>query len=92
MEDRRISWGNGESCTSDSDEEDERWCNKLNGVTMLHCNMVTRSMYCVRAQDRELLKYDGLTLIDGFLTKFEIALREHQQFDAMRWALCATPT
>lgn len=88
MEDRRISQGDGESCTSDSDEEDERWRNRL---TTLHCNIVTKSLYCVRAQDRELPKYDGLTIIDEFMIKFEITVPEHQWFDAMRWALCATP-
>ncbi len=34
---------------------------------------------------------DGLTIIDEFLTKFEIAVPEHQRFDALRWALRATP-
>ncbi len=47
--DRRISLGDGESCTFDSEEEDERWCNRLNGVTTLHCNMVTKSLYYLRA-------------------------------------------
>ena len=46
----RISWECAESCTTDSDEEDERWHNRLNGVTMLNCNMMTRSLYCVKAQ------------------------------------------
>lgn len=64
----------------------------MNGVTTLHCNMVTESVYCVRAQDHELLKYDGLTIIDEFLAKFEIIVPEHQRFDAMRWALRAMPT
>lgn len=92
MEDQRISQGNVESCTTDKDEEDEQWHNRLNGVTMLHCNMVTKSLYCVRAQDHKLPTYDGLTIIDEFLTKFEIAVREHQWFDVLTWALLATPT
>lgn len=56
---------------------------------MLHCNMMTKSLYCVRAQDRELPTYDGLATIDEFLTKFEIAVPKHQRFDALRWALRA---
>ena len=72
----RISWGHAESCTEDSDEEDERWHNQLNGVTTLNCNMMTESLYCVKAQDRELLVYDGLTAVDEFLTKFESTVLE----------------
>ena len=77
-EDRIISWDYVESCTTGSDEEDERLHNRLNEVTMLHCNMVTKSLYCVRAHDQEMLMYDGLTIIDEFLTKFEIVVPEHQ--------------
>jgi len=87
LEDRRISRGDGESCINDSDEEDERWHNQLNRVNMLHCNMVTKWLYCVKAQDRELPKYDGLTMVDEFLTKFEIVVPEHQRFDTMKWTL-----
>ena len=87
----RISWGHAESCIKDSDEEDEYWHNQLNGVTTLNYNMMTKSLYCVRAQDRELPMYDGLTTIDEFLTKFEITVPEHQWFNALRWALRATP-
>lgn len=46
-----ISWERVESCTTDSDEEDERWHNRLNGVTTLNCNMMTRPLYHVKAQD-----------------------------------------
>ena len=37
--------------------------------------MMTKSLYCVRAQDRELPMYDGLTIVDEFMTKFESAAR-----------------
>ena len=74
---RRISWECRNSCTSDSDGEDKHWYNWLNGVTTLNCNMMTRSLYCVRAQDCELSMYDGLTAVDEFLTKFESAVPEH---------------
>jgi len=53
--------------------------------------MVTKSLYCIRAQDRELPTYDGLTIIDEFLTKFEIVVPEHQQLNALRWALHTMP-
>ena len=47
----KVSWEHAYSRTADSDEEDERWHNRLNEVTMLKCNMMTRLMYCVKAQD-----------------------------------------
>lgn len=61
----------------DSDEEDERWHNRLSSITTLNCNMVMQSLYCVKAQDRKLLKYDGLTVVGIFLTKFENTVPEH---------------
>ena len=36
--------------------------------------------------------YDGLTAVDEFLNKFEREVSEHQRFDALKWALHATPT
>lgn len=91
MEDRRISRGYAKSYITDSDEEDEQWHYRLKGVTMLHCNMVIKSLYCARAQDRKLPMYHGLTITDEFLTKFEITVPEHQWFDALRQVLRTTP-
>lgn len=36
--DGRLSWDHDSSCTSDSDEEVERWKNRLHEVTTLNCN------------------------------------------------------
>ena len=52
---------------------------------------MTRSLYCVKAQDQELPMYNGLKTVDEFLTKFEIVVPEHQRFNALKWALCTTP-
>lgn len=90
--DGRISWERESSCTSDSDEEVERWQNPLHEVTMLNCNMMGRSLHCVTIEVRELLKYDGLIVVDEFLRKFESAIPEQQWFDALKRALRATPT
>lgn len=35
--------------------------------------------------------YDGLKIVEKFLTKFESMVPEHQRFDALKWALRATP-
>jgi len=36
-------------------------------------------------------KYVGLTEVGIFLTKFENTVPEHQLFNALKWALHATP-
>lgn len=58
---------------------------------MLNCNMMTKLVHFVTAQDRDLPTYDGLTVVDEFLNKFESAVPEHQRFDALKWALRVTP-
>ena len=75
-------WEQAKTYSSDSDEEDERWHNRLNGVKTLNCNMMTRSLYRIKAQDHELPMYNGLKTVDEFLTKFEIVVPEHQRFNA----------
>ena len=42
--DGQISWERESSCTSNSDEEIERWQNWLHEVTTLNCNMMVRSI------------------------------------------------
>lgn len=68
--DGRISWESESSCTSDSDEEVERWQNRLHEVTSLNCNMMVRSLRCVTIEERDLPTYDGLTAVDEFSNKF----------------------
>ena len=69
--DGRISWERKSSCTSNSDEEIERWQNRLNEVTTLNCNMMVRSLHCMTIEVRDLPTYDGLSEVDDFLNKFE---------------------
>lgn len=69
--DGRISWKREISCTSDSDEEIERWKNWLHEVTTLNYNMMTRSLRCVLIKARDLPTYDGLSELDAFLDKFK---------------------
>ena len=88
--DGRISWERESSYTSNSDEEVERWQNRLHKVTMLNCNMMIRSLRCVTIEARELSTYDGLTMVDEFLSKSESAVPGQQRFDALKWALHAT--
>lgn len=67
-----ISWERESSCTSDSDEETERWQNRLHDITMLNCNMMVKSLCFVTTELRDLPMYDGLIAVDEFLHKFEI--------------------
>lgn len=49
MEEQRISQGYVEPYNGDSEEEEEQWQNRMNGATTLNCNMLTKSLYCVKA-------------------------------------------
>lgn len=90
--DGRISWECDSSRTSDLDEEVERWHNWLHEVTTLNCNMMIRSLCCVKIEARDLPRYDGLIVVDEFLKKFKNAVPEQQQFGALKWALRTMPT
>jgi len=57
--DGRILWERDSSCTSDLDEEVERWQNQLHQEKTLNCNMMIRSLHCVMIEARELPTYDG---------------------------------
>ena len=78
--------------TSDSDKEIERWQNRLHEVTMLNCNMMTWSLLYVLSEVRNIPTYDGFNEVDIFLDAFEREVPEKQCFQALDWALCATPT
>lgn len=89
-EEQRISQGYAEPYTDDLEEEDEKWWNRMNRETTLSCNMLKKSVYCIKAQDRELSVYDRLTVVNEFLEKFESTVPEYQRFDALKLALCVT--
>lgn len=78
-----ITWESESSCTSDSDEEVEHWQNRLHKVTMLNCNMMTRSLHCVSTEVRDLPTYDGLNEVYTFLDAFEREVLKKQQFQAL---------
>lgn len=69
--DGQISWERESSCTSDFDEEIEQWQNQLHELTMLNCNMMTRSLHYVSSEERNLPTYDGLIEVETFLDAFE---------------------
>ena len=51
--DGMISWERESSYTSGSDEEIEQWQNWLHEVTTLNCNMMIRSLNCIKLEARE---------------------------------------
>ena len=67
----RISWARESYCTSNLDEEIERWQNQLYEIKALNCNMMIRSLRCVIMKIRDLPRYDGLAAVDDLLNKFE---------------------
>ena len=85
-------WDFKSSFTSDFDEELECWQNCLHEVTTLSYNMMTRSLHCVSSEVRNLPTYDGLNDVYVFLDAFEREVPKKQHFQALEWALCATPT
>lgn len=89
--DDRILWERKSSCTSNSDEEIERWQNRLHEVTTINYNMMVKSLRCVTTEVRDLPMYNRLTAVDEFLNNFEREVLEKQHFDALKWALRATP-
>lgn len=58
---------------------------------MLYCNMMIRSLRYVATEARDIPMYDRLTSVDEFLDKFERKVPEQQKFNALNWALHATP-
>lgn len=74
--DARISWERESSCTLDSDEEVERWQNQLHEVMTLNYNMMVRSLRCMTIEEMEMPTYDGLSVVDEFLSQFESVVPE----------------
>jgi len=89
--DGRISWDLESSCTSESDEELEHWQNRLHEVSMMRCNMMTKSLRCVSSEVRSMPYYDGLTDVDKFLDAFEREVPKKHCFQALDLALRAMP-
>jgi len=75
---------------SDLDEEIEQWQNQSHKVTMLNCNMMTRSLRCVSTEVIDFPTYDGLGEVDAFLDRFEREVPEKQHFEALKWVLHTT--
>lgn len=49
---RRVVWEHDSTCIVDSNEEIERWQNRLQEATKLNCNMVTRSLRYIITEER----------------------------------------
>lgn len=86
----RISWEHDSSCMLDSDEEIERWQNRLHEVTMLNCNMMIRSLCHLTTKARELPTEVGATNVEEPVEQCEKEILEQKCQDAQIWAMCAT--
>lgn len=53
--------------------------------------MMNQSLRCVSSEVRNLPYYDDLIDVDHFLDAFEREVLEKNRFQALDWALCATP-
>jgi len=61
-ENRGTSWEHDSICTMDSEEEAERWRNRLQGVTTLNCNMMTRSVRRIATKERPHPEENGVII------------------------------
>ena len=64
----------------------------LHEVATLHCNMMTKSLWCISIEVRKLPHYDGLTYVSLFLDEFEREVPKEKHFQMLELALRATPT
>lgn len=64
----------------------------LHEVSMLHCNMMTKSLFFVSYEVINLPYYDGLTDVDNFLDAFEREFLEKHHFQALDLVLHDMPT
>lgn len=88
--DRRISWERDSSCTSDSDEEIERWQNRPHEVTTINCNMMVRSLRRVTIKAREIPIDGGAMKVQEIVDRCETTSLEQKQQGAQIVALGAT--
>lgn len=82
--DGRITWEGKSFYTSDSEEEIECSENRLHEVTMLNCNMMTRSLCYVSSKVRHLPIYNGLNEVDVILDAFEREVPEKTTLPSLR--------
>lgn len=87
-----ITWDHESSCTLDLDEELEHWQNRLHEVSMLHYNMMTKSLRCVSLEVRSFPYYDSLTDVENFLDAFEREVLEKHFFQTLDLVMRGTPT
>ena len=78
--------------SSDSDDALKNSQNQLHEVSFRKCGLVTQSLRHVETEVIELLIYEGLPDLSGFLKKIEEKVFEPQRFLALEEALKAPPT
>jgi len=69
--DRCITWNHESSYPLDSNKELDHWQSQVHEVSMLHCNMMTKSLSCVSTEVINLPYYDGLIDVDNILDAFK---------------------
>lgn len=64
---------------SDSDEEVERWKNRLHEVTTLNCNMMIRSLHQVTTEVRMLPENDDTTNGEEFVDRWGTMVQKQER-------------
>ena len=90
--DKKISWKNASSCTSDSREALENRQNRLHEVSMRLSARNTKSVRQVGIEVCDIpTTYDRFINLESFLTEFEEKVIETHRLSALDFALKSTP-
>lgn len=90
--DGRISWEHDSSCMLDSNEEIERWQNRLHEVTTLNYNMMIRSLQHMMTEARKLPADDGATNGKEFVDQCGNTITKQKRHGVQKGALHVTTT
>jgi hypothetical protein len=81
--DGNLSWRSDNTCSSDSEEAQENWQNKLYEVSTWRCARLTREVHCINTIISNLPTFDGLNHLETFLLEFEETVLVQQRLLAL---------
>jgi uncharacterized protein (DUF1697 family) len=85
--DGNLSWRSDSACSSDLEEALENWKNKMYEVSTRRCAILTRDVRWIDTTVSNFPTFDGMNLLETFLSKFEASVPTQQRLLAMDEAL-----
>ena len=86
-----ISWWCNRSCALDSDDALENWQNRLYEVSARRCASMTKSLWWIGTEIKDIPSFDGLGDVKDFLQQFEQEIPHEQRMAAIDLVVRATP-